>query len=209
MRATIGKLFLTGALALAALAGGQAAAATAKFTSQTQISDSERVAFSTQGDNAGYLLALNQTIGIRLDTPIAASINTTVSIFTLPPSSGSAHATISFGSYNNGSPVLLMSKSVKAGKSVDVKNLLSAGCAVFGGCDYIEITTTKAKKGAKGVEIDYILVDGEIVEVTGTSPEPSVWALMIIGFSGIAARLKAVRRNRARAGPHQAAYSCA
>ncbi len=35
-----------------------------------------------------------------------------------------------------------------------------------------------------------MLLDGEIVEVTAT-----MWALMILGFIGVAARMKAIRRR--------------
>ena len=174
---------------------------TATYTEPAVMDPADMAALSIQGDGDGYLLGLNETLGILLEAPIAATSTANVAIFTLPPSSGSARVRVRIGTYNNGSPTFVASKNLQAGQSLDVSNIFQSGCQLLGGCDYIEITTTFTRGGAQGVEIDYILVDGELVEVTGAQPEPGVWALLIIGFAGTALRLKSLRRRKMRAPP--------
>ena len=174
---------------------------TATYSEPAVMDPADMAALSVQGDNTGYLIGLNQTLGIVLDAPVAANSTTNVTIFTLPPASGTARARVRIGTYNNGSPTFVASRNLQAGHTLDVSNIFQSGCQLLGGCDYIEITTTFTRRGAQGVEIDYILVDGELVEVTGAQPEPGVWALLIIGFAGTAMRLKSLRRRRLRAPP--------
>ena len=180
---------------------------TATYTEPSVMDPTDLAALSTQGDNAGYLIGLNQTLGIVLDAPIATNSTSNVTIFTLPPSSGAARARVRIGTYNNGSPTFVASRNLQAGQSLDVSNIFQSGCQLLGGCDYIEITTTFTRRGAQGVEVDYILVDGELVEVTGAQPEPGIWALLIIGFAGTAMRLKSLRRRKMRTPPLRTAPS--
>jgi hypothetical protein len=121
-------------------------------------------------------------------------------VFTLPPASGNARARILIGAYNGGSPIFLRGRNVTAGNSrtITANNGLVNGCRLLGGCDYVEIITTRTRRGAAGVEVDYVVVDGEVVEVASPTPEPTTWALMIIAFAGVAWRLKAMRGNGAR-----------
>ena len=200
MRTGLGK-FLTTAVTLClasvlfALAPGKANAATATFLSPAEISDADLAAISTSGDNTGFLVGLNQIFSFLIDPPLSPTSNTSISIFTLAPDSGSAHATIRFGSYNNGSPTFVASKNVKAGHNLNLGNLFQTGCGPLGGCDYVEIITNKTNKGAEGVEVDYVEVDGQVVEVVSPTPEPSTWAMMIMGFIIIAARLKHLKNG--------------
>ena len=135
-------------------------------------------------------------LAIVLDTPIGVTSGGSVSVFTLPPGSGNARATIRIGSYNAGSPQIVFSRNVRAGQVRNLNNLFNRGCGILGGCDYIEIITTRVRRGAAGVSVDYIEVDGQLVQVTSPTPEPATWALMILGFTITAYRLKALRRAR-------------
>lgn len=61
-----------------------------------------------------------------------------------------------------------------------------ASCDALGGCNSFRIgNSTFSQNGAR---FD--------VSVVGATPEPSVWALMILAFAGLAARLKQVRAGR-------------
>lgn len=179
-----------------AFASLPAAARTAIFVSPETVDPASLGAVSTAGDSAGLAVGLNQTFALLFAEPFGVvSQADNITIFTLTPPLGDARATVSFGFYNNGAPIIVRSRNVNSGNSVSVGNLFQQGCAVFGGCDYIAITTTRARNGAQGVVIDYIDVNGEATEVTAPTPEPSAWALMIVGFAGMAWRLKRARRG--------------
>lgn len=150
-------------------------------------------ALSTAGDGAGSFVGLTEWISLLFAQPFGVSKTDTVSIFTLAPPVGDARLTISFGRYNNGSPIFVDTKSVNAGGVLTVNNLFQQGCSALGGCDFIFITTTRARRGATGATVDYVNVNGVATEVTAPTPEPSTWALMIMGFAGLAFRLKAAR----------------
>lgn len=189
------------AVAIACVVSAPASAATATFIEPSSIGASDLDALSAAGDGGGFLIALGETLAILLDPAIAADTENSISIFSAAPANGTAFATIRIGSYNNGSPEFVASRNFKAGNSVNIGNLLQNGCQLLGGCDYIEIVTTRTTKGAAGVEIDYVTVDGEVVAVTSPTPEPATWALMIVAFAGLAARLKARRRRCVRRKP--------
>ncbi len=154
-------------------------------------------ALSTPGDGLGQLVPLGEWISLLFTQPFGVSRSDTVSIFTLAPPVGDARLTISFGSWNNGSPVFVDTKSVNAGNTLTVSNLFQRGCSALGGCDFIFITTTRQRNGATGATVDYVSVNGEPTDVAAPTPEPSVWVMMIMGFGGVAWRLKAVRRQSA------------
>lgn len=59
----------------------------------------------------------------------------------------------------------------------------SAFCTGLGGCD---VFVVQAFGGGTTLALDSAI---------GPNPEPSAWALMILGFIGVAGRLKALRRN--------------
>ena len=184
-----------------------ARAATATYVIPTNISDTDLASLSTQGDGNGFLVGFRQTLGILLNTRIGGTSGGNISVFTLAPSQGIARATISIGVYNNGNPQFATSRNVRAGNSRSIGNLFSRGCGVLGGCNYIEIFTYRSRRGANGVNVDYITVDGEVVQVTSPTPEPSAWALMIVGFMAVAMRLKALRKRRLQ--PHHTMPSLA
>ena len=176
-------------IAFAALS--QAEARTATFDSSMPFTPGPRTTLSTAGDGLGELVPLGEWISLLFSQPFGVSKTDTVSIFTVAPPVGDARLTISFGRYFNGSPIFVDTKSVNAGGTLTVNNLFQQGCSAFGGCDFIFITTTRQRKGATGATVDYVSVNGETTEVAAPTPEPSLWAMMIIGFAGAAWRLKA------------------
>lgn len=174
-----------------------AQAETATYLEPDFISDDDLNSLSTAGDNAGYLLALGETLALRFNEPLTLNVGDRISVFSLPPDSGVSRAQIRFGSYNNGSPIILAARNFRGGntRSINISGGLLSGCQILGGCDYIEIITTRTRRGAAGVEIDHVTVDGRVVDVAAPTPEPQTWALMIIAFAGVAARLKQARPN--------------
>ncbi|HNS85953.1 MAG TPA: hypothetical protein PKH09_03550 [Parvularculaceae bacterium] len=181
---------LGAALAAAVLAGGQARAATATFDSSMPYAPGPMTTLSTAGDGLGQLVPLGEWISLLFAQPFGVSRSDTVSIFTLAPPTGNARLTISFGRYNGGSPVFADTRSVNAGNTLTVNNLFQRGCSALGGCDFIFITTTRQRGGAPGATVDYVSVNGETTEVTAPTPDLSVWSMMVLGFAGVAWRMK-------------------
>jgi hypothetical protein len=189
------RLTLAAVLTAAAMAAlSPAQAGTAIFDASTPFTPGPMTALSTPGDNAGQFVGLGQWMSLLFAQPFGVSKTDTVSIFTLPPPTGNARLTVSFGLFNNGSPIFVDTKNVNAGNTLSVGNLFQQGCSAFGGCDFIFITTSRARSGATGATVDYVSVNGAPTDVTAPTPEPSVWAMLLLGFSGIAWRLKARRR---------------
>lgn len=176
------------------LVAASAEARTATYDSSMPFAPGPMTALSTAGDGAGQLVPLGEWISLLFTQPFGVSRRDAVSIFTLAPPVGNARLTISFGVYNNGAPIFVDTSTVNAGGTLTVNNLFQRGCRAFGGCDFIYITTTRQRNGAPGATVDYVSVNGEVTDVTAPTPEPSVWAMMIMGFAGIAWRLKARRR---------------
>ena len=183
------------ALAAVLLFAGAAEARTATFDSSQPYAPGPMTALSTAGDGAGVFVGLGAWISLLFSQPFGVSKTDTVSIFTVAPPVGDARLTISFGVYNNGSPIFVDSKDVNAGNTLTIGNLFQQGCSAFGGCDFILITTSRARRGATGATVDYVSVNGETTEVTAPTPEPSTWAMMMLGFAAIAWRMKAQRRS--------------
>jgi hypothetical protein len=181
----------------AAFCAGTAHARTATYVAPADIDDRSLYALNHAGDKKGFLVGLNQILAIVFDAKFASVKNAdTISIFTLAPSVGTAKLTISFGVWNNGAPIIVSTtNNLNAGQTLNLGNLFQSGCSVFGGCDYIAITTKSTTKGAAGAVVDHVDVNGQIVEIASPTPEPTTWALMILGFCAVAARLKAARRR--------------
>lgn len=182
-------------IASAMIVCAPAHAGTATFDASTPYPSGAMTALSTSGDNAGQFVSLGEWISLLFSQPFGVSKTDTISIFTLAPPTGDARLTISFGAYNGGSPTFVETKTVNAGGVLTLNNLFQKGCSALGGCDFILIQTTRARNGATGATVDYVSVNGETTEVAAPSPEPSTWAMMILGFAGVAWRLKAQRRS--------------
>lgn len=74
-----------------------------------------------------------------------------------------------------------------------------AGCLAIGGCNTIVIGTSGLGAAGGGAFAD----GGTLTfsSVIAASPEPSTWALMIMGFFGVAWQAKAQRRRNREHGP--------
>jgi hypothetical protein len=186
---------IAGALAALSVSAGPAFARTAEFFSSAPYAPSALTTLSSATDRAGPLVTLDNWIALLFETPFGTSRSDTVSIFTLPPVVGDARLTVSFGRIVAGSPVFVETRSFNAGNTLTIGNLFQQGCFALGGCDYIFIETTRQRRGAPGAVVDYVSVNGEPTEVVEPTPEPAVWAMMMMGFAGIAWRMKAARRS--------------
>ena len=195
---------LISALVLMIASVASAEAATATYVAPANLDASSVTALSTSGDSAGASLGLGDTLALVFDSPFATAPGDNVSVFTLRPDVGAARFRIRFGVFNNGAPTFVFSRNRRAGARLSVNNLFQRGCSAFGGCDYIEITLTRTRRGATGAEVDYVSVDGEVTEVASPTPGPGAWAMMIVSFAGTGWRLKALRRRRVL--PHRAGW---
>ncbi len=63
-----------------------------------------------------------------------------------------------------------------------------ASCALIGGCNALIIGNSTFSAPGSSFRLSVL---------TGATPEPAAWALMVLGFGGVAWRLKAARRERA------------
>lgn len=176
----------------------QAFARSATFTSPSTLSEQELLALSTSGDNAALTVATSQSLQLLFDEPFGVTSSDSVSIFTLPVENRGAFAggTIRIGVFENGVARTVFSRNFQSAQRVNVNNLFRRGCGSLGGCNFIEIVTRVTRGDAEGVRIDYIQINGEVVSVTAPTPEPEVWALMILGFGAIAWRAKTLRLQR-------------
>ena len=86
--------------------------------------------------------------------------------------------------------------------SVGTNNISSAAlssyCVGLGGCD---VFVVQAWAGTT------VALDSALDAITASAPEPSAWALMILGFIGLAWRVKALRANGARRFARQPAFA--
>jgi hypothetical protein len=180
------------------LAASPAHALTATFSSSQATPNTQIHALSRSHDAAGPFIGIGQWIGLLFSTPFATTRGETVSVFTLAPPTGSAQFTVSIGRYNNGAPVFVSTRNIGAGSTLTVTNLFQAGCSVFGGCDFIQITTRSTNRGATGASVDYVSVNGEPVLAASPTPEPSSWMMMMLGFWFVGLRAKAMARSTAR-----------
>lgn len=202
---------LVSAICMLSVLGLNAARAeTATFTSSATLSDGEIAALSSAGDMAGAVLALNQSLTLLFDQPFGTQRSDTLTIATLTqPGSGSSLFSIRVGVYNNGSPITVFSRDIaRAGNTIEIGNLFNNGCAAFGGCDFVEIVTTRTTRDQAGAEIDYVDINGQVVGVVAATPEPAVWLMMIAAFALIAWRAKRLRTAKSRpqmAAPYRSA----
>ncbi len=155
-------------------------------------------------DGIGVAVAAGQTLGLLVTNPFGlfdsdgfTPLNNNVSIFTLSDF-GSALATLSFGRYNDGNSQIFYSQTINAqssGTQINLNFLAFVGCGVSAGCDYIEITGLSTFNGARVILDAITFSDVALSKVSATTPEPGVWALMILGFMLIARQLKLLKRR--------------
>jgi len=171
-------------------------AESAVFSSETSFDVNDLNALSTSGDNSGILLGENESFRLVFDTPFATQRSDSVSIFTLPPDVGVARITVNFGFIENGNVQIARTFNFRSGRDRNFNNLFNQGCRDFGGCNFIEIITDRTRRGAEGVRIDYVQINGEVVTVAAATPEPTSWAFMILGFLAVSLRMKAMRTHK-------------
>ena len=195
------RLFVILILSLNSVGFGvqHACAATATYVQPNTLSATQLSALSTSGDNLGVSVPRSTTLQLLFDTSFGVSNSDRVSVFTLP--SGNPFPVslgrVSFGRYENGVATLVQGATFFSGSRINANQLFRQGCGAIGGCNFIEVTTLFTFGGpSEGVRVDYVQVNGEVVTVTAAAPEPAVWAMMIIGFVLISARLKQRRRSR-------------
>ena len=180
-------VLLTAALAL--LGASNASAATTIYT------DSSNFGAWPNAVNAGN--SLGPANGVSATVPnfgwIAYQVNPTVTagnvLLTLTSVTGSGSALFYVGTSNGAG--FFSALNNRAVTLTTGPNLLalsaaqSAFCVGLGGCD---VFIVQAFGGGTSLAIDRAL---------GPNPEPAAWALMILGFAGVAARLKQLRRSKA------------
>lgn len=152
-------------------------------------------------DGTGVLVSPGATVGLLFSEAFAlfdsngSAINNDVSIFALSDF-GSALATVRFGQYNNGTPNFVFTQQINpqpGGAEINLNFLAFVGCGAIGGCDFIEFTGVD-NFGGSSVILDAIAFsDVSLLSVTSATPEPGMWALMLLGFFLVALRLKHAR----------------
>lgn len=93
---------------------------------------------------------------------------------------GFAVTEIAPGFFPGASPLDFVFNITNPGTFTLPSGVFSDECATIGGCNSVLVNAT----GANAFN----------VSVVSSAPEPSVWALMLIGFFGLAWRMKAARR---------------
>ncbi|MGF1544026.1 MAG: PEP-CTERM sorting domain-containing protein [Parvularculaceae bacterium] len=179
-----------------------AAALTASFVNNTTFNANDAAALSSD-DGVALTLGLNVVLELQTDELFAMSrANDDIAFFTLnPPGGGAPRLQIQIGVRDeNGDVGLVLTNTRTAnGGVVRIRNLFREECAAFGGCNFIRLVTRRENRNDFGAQIDYIEADGTVIDVAAPTPEPGAWALMLIAFGGVAARLKARRREQALA----------
>ncbi len=173
-------------------------AESAVFLPPNSLSQTEITAISSSGDNAGATISQSQSLQLLFDQPFATSRADNVSIFTLPPVGGGlAIGEIRVGIAGENGVQFVGRRFFLTGSNVSLNGFIENRCARLGGCNFIEILTRGTTPTAQGVQVDYIQINGEVVSVAAPTPEPQIWALMILGFVSIAWRSKKLRRQAA------------
>ena len=62
---------------------------------------------------------------------------------------------------------------------------LSFGVFAFNGCQIDELTLVSSTGFKEIKHLQVSALDGVVINPTGSVPEPSTWAMMILGFAGI------------------------
>jgi len=176
-----------------------ASAETATFTTPVTGNPGDVVGAA---NNSGVLIGNGETLGLLLANSFGvlsadgSQSLRDVSIFVLT-SAGVADGTIRFGRFNNGAPTFFHTQGFSTsltGNQIDFNFLGFVGCGTLG-CDFIQITTNGANNGANGVIFDAATFNNvAISNFVSSAPEPSVWAMILMGFFMVAWQMKRNRR---------------
>lgn len=135
------------------------------------------------------------TNGGSLDLTFGQAVTGLDTMFTFLGSGRNGAASIQLGAIVNGVAVFTVAQTVTYGGGGGVFTLdFSAGCSGLdpAGCTLLRIVNNA------GFGRGSVILDG--VSGVSNAPEPEVWALMILGFIGVAARSKQVRAATPQSG---------
>ncbi|MGV6802103.1 MAG: hypothetical protein ACWA5L_09310 [bacterium] len=180
-------------MTLLVLGGGvisMARAETATFTSTTDVLTDDDLARLATVNNDGYVLNRGSTMVIELATAFAtSSVDDFLTLYYSNPSRGRRWIGINFGYEVNGvvqwalsSPYWVLTR----GSGQITFTGFSNYCSVAGGCSFISFTGGSRA----GTQIDAVAVNGQVLTPAAPTPEPNIWALLIIGFIVIAWKLR-------------------
>lgn len=204
----IAGLFLTATLGW----GGAAKAAISTFPASVFQASGGTGAGNLVGNTpATARLNRNQTIGLVYGSDITGQrLFFTVTTVT----NNTTYIWVRFGNWNgstftsataagqtapNGSPTNNVYAQVTAAGVVTIfGDAFIASCQTIGGCNAIVFGNSTFSAGGSSFRLS---------SLAAATPEPSAWAMMMLGFAGVAWRMKVLRRRRH--GPRAGALSVA
>ena len=196
---TICRFFMTLLIACAMMAG-TAYADTANFTSTGDALDDVDLENLTSLNGTGYNIAGSSTLLIELANGFATSnLDNFLTIYYSSPNNRRRWLGINIGYEVDGVVQWILATPAyfltRGSGQLDLQ-VFSDQCSVAGGCTHISLTTWGNSN--QGVYVDAVAVNGEILtaDTPAPTPEPSIWVLLLLGFSGIAMMLKRRRRRR-------------
>lgn len=177
--------------ALALMSLQPAAAATTVFASSVYATSGNVVGATNalgvaDGTNAAILRAAGgSSLTLQMLRPITGASSTFFGSF----SPFNANVQVAVGEVIGGVAVFSTSVPLSGASGGGFTMDLTALCRSISatGCSLLQFTVN-------GIPGSQFTLDG----VLGTTPEPSAWALMILGFAGVAWRLKQMRRRAGR-----------
>lgn len=140
-----------------------------------------------------YGSSINAVAGSRLFFNITAVNNTTTYIWVRLGNWNGATFTSALAtgqSAPNGTPTAnIYAQVTGAGLLTILTNPFFTSCQTIGGCNALAFGNSTFSQNGSFLRLSSLV---------SATPEPSAWAMMMLGFSGVALRLKALRRRRAR-----------
>ncbi len=197
------------AAALMIALGGSAQAAISTFPVSVFQASGGTGANNLIGNTPGTaLLNRNQTIGLNYAAPVAAVAGSRLFFNITQVSNNTTYIWVRLGNWNGATFTNAFAAGQTApggGATVNVYAQVTAtglvtvfldpflgSCQAIGGCNALVFGNSTFSAFGSSYRLSSLV---------SATPEPSAWALMLIGFAGIAARMKAVR---GRAAPRSA-----
>ena len=176
---------------------GIAQAATATFTPDagSAVAGSEVNVL----DGTGYSLAEDGSLTIKFTDLFATDSNDSFTLFHYSTAPFGNLISFSWG-YMDASGSVLYQSSAQYPYAQTGGNSFSVGYAYWGcsasagaGCNFIQINGDTS-----GYTLDAVSLNGAIVQMVAAppTPEPSTWALMVLGFAGLGLQLKRSKPSR-------------
>ena len=149
-----------------------------------------------------YGSSINAVAGSRLFFNITAVNGTTTYIWVRLGNWNGATFTSALAtgqSAPNGTPTAnIYAQVTGAGLLTIFTNPFLTSCQSIGGCNALVFGNSTFSQNGSFLRLSSLVA---------ATPEPSVWAMMMLGFSGIAMRLKALRRRRSRLDGHALTFA--